>query len=178
MQWKMIAPLLGTVLALVTQAPARADPHIHIHSRPGNVAGNSPVAAMIPGILSMVQRRGGAGAWSHPEAGPVPPFVLRRALPVPAPHTVPRPVAPPVPGRLVLECVVAGEPVEMPDDILISNPYSFAIGPGVEVAYSAPLGNSGVAVLPFLAPGQSVYVRDALRGGLAPGVGCTAVQTK
>lgn len=86
------------------------------------------------------------------------------------------PAAAPADLKLSFGCEVAGTPVEYPDDIRITNPYSFAIGAGVKVAYAAPYGHSGEVLLPAMAPGQSIYVDGAVEGGLAPGVSCTAVQ--
>lgn len=80
------------------------------------------------------------------------------------------------PVKLSFNCVVKGEPKELPHDIFISNPYGFTTADGLEVAYNAPLGIAGLVVLPALEPGAGVYVRDAVKGGMAPGVECAAVE--
>ena len=76
--------------------------------------------------------------------------------------------------KLSFDCVVAGTPVEFPNDIRISNPYSFTVAAGTVATYSAPFGNSGTVVLPALAPGAGVYVSNAVPGGITAGAACSA----
>ena len=78
--------------------------------------------------------------------------------------------------KLKFDCVVAGTPVEFPNDIRISNPYNFAVAAGTVVAYSAPFGNSGTVVLPALAPGAGFFVSNAVPGGITAGAACAASQ--
>lgn len=76
--------------------------------------------------------------------------------------------------NISLDCEVAGTPVEFPDDIRISNPYSFAIAAGTVASYLAPFGNTGTVVLPALEPGHGVYVSNAVPGGITAGSACSA----
>ena len=78
--------------------------------------------------------------------------------------------------KMKFDCVVSGTPVEFPNDIRISNPYSFAIGAGTVVAYKAPFGNAGTVVLPALAPGAGFHVSNAVPGGITAGAPCSASQ--
>ena len=78
--------------------------------------------------------------------------------------------------KLRFDCIVAGTPVEFPNDILISNPYNFTVAAGTQAAYSAPFGNAGTVVLPTLAPGAGFLVSNAVPGGVTAGAACTANQ--
>lgn len=66
-----------------------------------------------------------------------------------------------------LSCRVQGNPSEFPNDLLISA--QFAIAAGTMIAWSIPSnGESGTAVLPALAAGQSHYVQNVFAGGISP----------
>lgn len=75
--------------------------------------------------------------------------------------------------RLDLDCVVAGTPVDRPNDIRISNPHTFALEAGT-IQYTAPLGNAGIVNVPVLGPGQAFYVSNAVPGGTSRGAACSA----
>lgn len=95
-------------------------------------------------------------------------FILQKAPHLPG--TVLRPI------KLQFACVVAGTPVEFPNDIAISNTYNFATPAGVSVSYTAPFGNTGVVTLPSLAPGATHIVSNAIPGGHPAGAPCTATE--
>ncbi len=78
--------------------------------------------------------------------------------------------------KLSFDCVVAGTPVEFPNDIRISNPYDFSVAAGTVAFYSAPYGNTGTVTLPALAPGAGIYVSNAVPGGITAGTPCSASQ--
>lgn len=89
-----------------------------------------------------------------------------------APHAMPLHAPMPRYG-LQLDCVVAGTPVEFPNDIRISNPYRFALDAGT-IGYSAPGGHSGTVNVATLGPGQGFYVSNAVPGGMTAGAPCSA----
>jgi len=78
------------------------------------------------------------------------------------------------PYRMEFDCMVAGTPVEFPDDIRIANPYGFTVPAGTVAVYTGPFGNSGQVILPMLKPGGGVYVAHAIPGGAEAGAWCSA----
>jgi hypothetical protein len=79
-------------------------------------------------------------------------------------------------AKLQFDCVVAGTPVEFPNDIFISNPYNFTVAAGTQASYNAPFGNTGTVLLPALAPGAGFWVSNAVPGGVTAGAACSAKQ--
>ncbi|MDF0603963.1 hypothetical protein P1J78_24965 [Psychromarinibacter sp. C21-152] len=155
---KLITLLAGAAVALAA-LPASAEPTVHLRS-------TSPLTVRTYDNFSAPSMYSLFGGMQH---GPS--YVTRspdRTLTV-------VPDVKRYPLKLSFACVVSGTPVEFPNDIRISNPYDFATG-AVQVAYLAPGNHSGLVNLPALAPGEGVFVSNAVPGGMTAGAPCEAVQ--
>lgn len=159
MSRKVITTLAGVaaVFGALSVAPASAEQLLRLHTTSPTVvaAAPSPSVGVLAGNIATMFR-------PQSEASGTAATTLQRG-----------PVLKPI--KLSFDCVVDGTPVEFPNDIRISNPYSFATA-SVQVAYAAPGGNTGVVMLPALAPGQGIFVSNAVPGGGIVGMACTAQQ--
>lgn len=156
MTCKFVTPLIGVAMALAA-LPVAADPVIRLHSD-APVLVETYSSPMVPGSAAMASMIGKMTGPANVARMPT------RTLTV-----VPQPMA------LAFDCVVAGTPVEFPNDIHISNANGFATA-GVKVAYLAPGGHSGMVTLPPLSPGEGVYVANAVPGGMVAGAACEVHQ--
>lgn len=69
--------------------------------------------------------------------------------------------------RPSLDCTVAGQPVEFPNDLRIRS--DFGIAAGTAISWSIPGTNlSGTAILPAIPAGQPHFIMNVFAGGISP----------
>ncbi len=73
-----------------------------------------------------------------------------------------------------LDCRAHGTPIDLPDDIIVTNEGPGFIRAGTKIRWQMDGGSEGTHVLPALAPRESTYIFKANPGGIPTGRKCDA----